>query len=63
MALPLLISIRYMTRSVVGRMEDLTNAEFDPQLWRDDPDMDTDARDLRDTELLLDLTGNLDSCA
>lgn len=63
MALPRLISIRYMTHSLIGRIEDLTNAEFDPRLWSDDPDMDHGARCLRDAELFLDLTGNLDSCA
>ena len=54
----------YMGDVLVAKIEDLTNAEFDPCLWGADPDMDVLARDLRDLELLLDLPGNLDSpCA
>ena len=52
----------YMTAILIGRIEDLTNAEFDVRGWHDDPDMDLDARGWRDAELVLDLTGNLDSC-
>lgn len=51
----------YLTRALVGRIEDLTNAEFDSRGWHDDPDMDLAARDWRDAELVLDLTGNLDA--
>lgn len=57
------IDIDYVTSVMVGRIENLTDAEFDPQLWRDDPDIDSDARTMRDIELVIDLTGNLDSCA
>lgn len=39
-----------------------TDSEFDPILWRDDPDLDITARGVRDAELALDLTGNLDAC-
>jgi len=46
---------------MVMLVEKVTDLEFDPLLWRDDPDMDVDARIIRD--LVLDLTGNLDSCA
>lgn len=55
--------IPYMPPVLVSELEMLTNSEIDSQLWRDDPDMDLLARDLRDNELILDLTGNLDSCA
>jgi hypothetical protein len=45
-------------------IQDLTDDEFDQRGWAIDPDLDLDARDTRDEELLLDLTGNLDSpCA
>jgi hypothetical protein len=55
--------IPYMPPVLIGELEMLTNSEIDSQLWSDDPDMDLLARDLRDNELILDLTGNLDSCA
>jgi hypothetical protein len=48
---------------LMHRIEDLSDAEFDRRGWAIDPDLDLDARDTRDEELLLDLTGNLDSCA
>ena len=51
----------YLTYALVWRIESLTNAEFDFLGWRDDPDMDLTARDWRDAELVLDLTGNLDA--
>lgn len=50
-----------MTDWLCSILEGLTNSEFDPLLWRDDPDMDLVARTLRDLELFLDLTGNIDS--
>lgn len=53
----------YLTHFLSGRIEDLTNGECDVRLWHDDPDMDLTARDWRDVELALDLTGNLDACA
>lgn len=53
----------YPSHSLTVLIEPLTDAEFDPQLWKEDPDMDMTARELRDVELLLDLLGNLDSCA
>lgn len=53
---------RYLPIPVVLWVEDVTDGEVDPTGWRHDPDMDLLARATRDFELLLDLTGNLDSC-
>lgn len=56
--------MRYFPHALMLLIEAVTDGEFDPQLWTDDPDLNLDARDLRDQELLLDLTGNLDApCA
>lgn len=54
---------RYLPETMVLFVARVTDLEFDPILWRDDPDMDVAARDVRDMELMMDLTGNLDSCA
>lgn len=51
----------YFPHSICTRIERETDSEFDSLLFRDDPDMDIDARACRDEELFLDLTGNLDS--
>lgn len=53
---------RYLPSPLIQWIERETDREFDPILWRDDPDMDELARWFRDLELVLDLTGNLDSC-
>lgn len=53
----------YWPHSLNLLIERETDLEFDPWLWSADPDMDVEARDWRDLELFLDLTGNLDSCA
>lgn len=52
----------YLPYALMLSIERETDSEFDPWGWNDDPDMDLLARDLRDIELILDLTGNLDSC-
>ncbi len=54
---------RYISIEVIWTIKVLVNAELDPLLWRAFPDMDVTARAYRAEELLLDLTGNLDSCA
>ena len=59
----LLLISQYFHHSVLVLVERETDLEFDPILWRDDPNMDVEARACRDVELALDLTGNLDSCA
>ena len=42
----------------------VTDSEFDSILWRDDaPDWSVRVCAMRDFELVLDLTGNRDSCA
>lgn len=53
--------LRYFPYSLTLIIENLTDSEFDPALWNQDPDMDMDARALRDQELLLDLIGCIDS--
>lgn len=51
----------YVPMELIARLESETNSEFDPAIWRDDPDMDLTARAMRNLELVLDLTGNLDA--
>lgn len=51
----------YVPIDVVRRIQSETDREFDPILWRDDPDMDLEARAMRDQELMLAWTGNLDA--
>lgn len=50
--------IPYPVIEIIGRETDL---EFSPRLLHDDPYMNVAARWMRDVELVLDLTGNLDS--
>ena len=51
----------YMPDAIMSLIENISDQEFNDALWIDDPDMDIDARAYRDEELVLDLTGNLDS--
>lgn len=51
---------RYSPHGLWELVGELTDSEFDPECWNQDPDLDF--RDLRDVELLLDLSGNIDSC-
>lgn len=53
--------MRYCSGYLMNLIEHVTNSEFDQLLWRDDPNLDIAAREARDIELFLDLTGNLDS--
>lgn len=63
MARPIYPLPYFPARFIAAHIEVLTDAELDPLLWRDDPSMHMEASLVRDAELLLDLTGNLDSCA
>lgn len=58
---PLVETSQYIPRSLVLMIEAETDAEFNPELRQIDMDMDDDAKALRDWEICLDMTGNLDS--
>ena len=55
----------YLPFPLISKIEGLTDQEclLPSTLWQREPDWDLVIRILRDEELTLDLTGNLDSCA
>lgn len=53
--------LNYFPYSMTLLVESVTDSEFDPELWYRDPDMDMDARILRDQDLMLDMIGCIDS--
>lgn len=53
--------LSYFPYSMILIVESVTDSEFDPELWYRDPDMDMDARILRDQDLMLDMIGCIDS--
>lgn len=53
--------LSYFPYSMTLIVESVTDWEFDPELWYRDPDMDMNARILRDQDLMLDMIGCIDS--
>ena len=51
----------YFFPTLSALIERVTDSEFNSDGWNRDPDMDVYARDWRDIELCLDMSGNLDS--
>jgi hypothetical protein len=55
------IYLSYLSLDLVELISCLSDTEFGSDLWHVDMDLDMDSHNLRDMELILDLTGNLDS--
>lgn len=53
--------LNYFPYSMTLIVENVTDSELDPELWYRDPDMDMNARVMRDQELMLDMIGCIDS--